>query len=92
LYLYLFQKVEAVEEAFSCYVVHRPDLEAEKTAQFQMELQAALNGLVPEQQEAGIRQYLNMAAFMTNANKLQLLLKLLEGVVQNNVVQARYLL
>lgn len=79
-----------MEEAFSCFLVYRPELEVEKTAQFQVDLQAALNGLVPEQQEAGVRQFLNMAAGMTNAGRLQLLLKLLEGVVQNSIVPSRY--
>lgn len=78
-----------MEEAFSCFLVHRPELELEKISHYHAELQSALKGLVPEQQEAGVRQFLLMAANMTNSNRLQLLLQLLEGAVQNNVVPAR---
>lgn len=78
-----------MEEAFSCFLVHRPEVETEKMAHFQSTFQAALTGLIPEQQETGVKQFLLMAANMTNPSRLQLLLQLLEGVVQNNVVPAK---
>ena len=79
-----------MEEAFSCFLVHRPDFENEKMEQFRSELQIALNNVVPEQQEAGVRQFLLLAANMTNPSRLQFLLQLLEGAVQSNIVSARY--
>ncbi|KAK6627240.1 Mediator of RNA polymerase II transcription subunit 23 [Polyplax serrata] len=82
-------KVEAMEEAFSCFLVHRPELENEKMGQFHTELQTAFTGVVPEQQEAGIRQFLQMAAGMSNPSRLQFLLQLLEKAVHNNVIPAR---
>lgn len=51
-----------------------------------------MNGLTKEQQEAAIRQFLSMAAVMTNHKRLQLLLSLLENLVQTNVLPARYIL
>lgn len=78
-----------MEEAFSCFLVHRPELESEKMGQFHNELQTALTGVVPEQQEAGVRQFLLMAAGMINPSRLQFLLQLLEGAVHNNIVPAR---
>ncbi|XP_066992222.1 mediator of RNA polymerase II transcription subunit 23 isoform X2 [Anabrus simplex] len=82
-------RVEGIEEAFSCYLVHRPDHEAEKIQSFQQELQTALTGLVVEQQEAGVKQYLLMAANMTNHSRLVLLLSLLEKLVSDNILPAR---
>lgn len=81
--------MEGIEEAFSCYLVHHPEVEAEKVQKYQNELQTTLTGLPVEQQEAGIRQYLLVAAGMTNHNRLQLLLSLLETVVANSVLPAR---
>lgn len=78
-----------MEEAFSCFLVHKPELENDKMGQFHSELQTALSGTAPEQQEAGVRQFLLMAASMTNSSRLQLLLQLLEGAVRNNTVPAR---
>lgn len=58
-------------------------------AQYQSALQAAFNGLIPEHQEIGVRQFLNLASGMTNTYRLQQLLQLLESVVQNNILPAR---
>ena len=78
-----------MEEAFSCFLVHRPEVEVDKTAQYQSNLEKALAGLVSEQQEHGVKHFLLMAANMTNLSRLQLLLQLLEGVVHNNAVPAK---
>lgn len=80
-------RVEAIEEAFSCFLVHRS--EDEKAQSFQQELQNALNGLAPEHQESGVKQFLNMAATMTNYSRLQILFHLLDSMVAQNVLQAR---
>ncbi|KAJ9591915.1 hypothetical protein L9F63_001517, partial [Diploptera punctata] len=82
-------KVEGFEEAFSCFMVHRPEHENEKVQNFQQELQSVLSGLNQEQQETGVRLYLLKAAEMTNHNRLQLLLSLLEKLVASNILPAR---
>ncbi|XP_015604323.1 mediator of RNA polymerase II transcription subunit 23 isoform X1 [Cephus cinctus] len=82
-------KVEAIEEAFSCVLVHHPDSESEKIKTWQSELSSAMTGLTPEQKETAVRQFLSMAAAMTNHSRLQLLLSLLENLVNKNVLPAR---
>ncbi|GFG29793.1 hypothetical protein Cfor_03295 [Coptotermes formosanus] len=82
-------KVEGIEEAFSCFLVHRPEQETEKVQNFQQELQSVLSGLNAEQQETGVRAYLLKAAEMTNHSRLQLLLSLLENLVASNILPAR---
>ncbi|XP_063241500.1 mediator of RNA polymerase II transcription subunit 23 [Bacillus rossius redtenbacheri] len=82
-------KVEPIEEAFSCFLVHRPEQEAERLQGCQQELQTLFAGAGSEHQEAGVRQYLLMAACMTNHSRLQQLLSLLETLVGNGVLTAR---
>lgn len=85
--MYLFlQKVEGIEEAFSCFLVHKTEPVESGSKQ---ELQNALTGLPAEQQEAAVKQFLSMAATMTNHSQLQLMLNLLEYLVNNNVISAR---
>nr|CAD7200499.1 unnamed protein product [Timema douglasi] len=66
-------KVEGIEEAFSCFLVHRPELEAEKIQNWQHELQTVFIATPSEHQEAGVRQYLVMAAGMTNSSRLKMM-------------------
>ncbi|KAH0954985.1 hypothetical protein HN011_002731 [Eciton burchellii] len=82
-------KVEAIEEAFSCVLVHHSNNDIEKITTWQNELKSAITGLTKEQQETAVRQFLSMAAAMTNHRRLQLLLSLLENLVQSNFLPAR---
>ncbi|XP_012057151.1 PREDICTED: mediator of RNA polymerase II transcription subunit 23 [Atta cephalotes] len=82
-------KVEAIEEAFSCVLVHHPKKETDKVAAWHQELRTAMTGLTKEQQEAAVRQFLSIAAAMTNHRRLQLLLSLLENLVHSNFLPAR---
>ncbi|KAL1116974.1 hypothetical protein AAG570_004302 [Ranatra chinensis] len=81
-------KVESFEEAFSCFLVHRAEHTAEKQNMLLHELQSALT-CVPTEQEAGVRQFLNIAVTMTNTSRLHLLFTLLENLVANNTLPAR---
>lgn len=83
--------MEAIEEAFSCVLVHQPNNESEKITTWQNELKGVMTGLTKEQQEAAVRQFLSMAAAMTNHRRLQLLLSLLQNLVQSNFLPARYI-
>lgn len=83
--------MEAIEEAFSCVLVHHPKKESEKVTAWHQELKTAVTGLTKEQQEAAVRQFLTMAAAMTNHRRLQLLLSLLENLVYSNYLPARYI-
>ncbi|XP_051162012.1 mediator of RNA polymerase II transcription subunit 23 [Leptopilina boulardi] len=82
-------KVEAIEEAFSCVIVHNAELENEKIAGWQKELSTIMTGLTAEQQESAVRQFLSLAAGMTNHRRLQLLLSMLETLVTKGVLPAR---
>ncbi|XP_075225803.1 mediator of RNA polymerase II transcription subunit 23-like [Lycorma delicatula] len=84
---YLSMRVEAIEEAFSCFLVHRP--ETDKIQTVLQELQSALNELSPEQQEPGVKQFLTMAGTMKNHSRLQLLFSLLESLLKalENVIE-----
>lgn len=70
-------------------LVHHPNCEGEKIATWQTELSSALSNLNKEQQENAIKQFLFLAAAMTNHKRLQLLLSLLENLVTSNVLPAR---
>lgn len=83
--------MEAIEEAFSCVLVHHPTKETDKVAVWLQELRTAMTGLTKEQQEAAVRHFLSMAAAMTNHRRLQLLLSLLENLVHSNYLPARYI-
>lgn len=70
-------------------MVHHPNSESEKITTWQTELSSAMSNLNKEQQENAVKQFLSMAAAMTNHRRLQLLLSLLEHLVTSNVLPAR---
>ncbi|KAH0534921.1 mediator of RNA polymerase II transcription subunit 23 [Cotesia glomerata] len=82
-------RVEAIEEAFSCVLVHNLGSETEKIKKWQGELRSAMLKLPVDQQELAVKQFLTLAAGMTNHKRLQLLLGLLENLVVNTVLPAR---
>lgn len=86
------QRVEAVEEAFSCFLVYKPEQESERLAMYQKKLCSIMSTLNVELQELAIRQYLTLTAVLTNKYKMRQLLTLLENLVNTNILQARYLI
>ncbi|XP_037867967.1 mediator of RNA polymerase II transcription subunit 23 [Bombyx mori] len=84
-------KVEAVEEAFSSFLVHKPEQENERLSMYQKKLCSILTTLNPDLQESSIRQYLTLTAVLTNKYKMKQLLTLLENLVNTNILQARML-
>jgi mediator of RNA polymerase II transcription subunit 23 len=81
--------VEAVEEAFSCFLVHKPEQENERLSMYQKKLCAVMTTLSADLQESAIRQYLTLTAVLTNRYKMKQLLTLLENLVNTNILQAR---
>lgn len=81
--------METVEEAFSCFLVHKPEQENERLSMYQKKLCAVLTTTSAEVQESVIRQYLTLTAVLTNRYKLKQLLSLLENLVNTNIIQAR---
>ena len=82
-----FMRVEAIEEGLSCFLIQRP--ESDRLSALRSDLIGILSDLDKPQQEAGVKQYLNIASAMTNAARLQLLLKVLHDLVEKNVLQAQ---
>lgn len=82
-------KVEGIEEAFSCFLVHRPHAESEKLQLWQQELTKVLRGITQQEQvEIAIRQYLSVAATCSQS-RLQFLMEILESLVRGGVLGAR---
>ncbi|XP_056641984.1 mediator of RNA polymerase II transcription subunit 23 isoform X1 [Diorhabda carinulata] len=81
-------KVEGIEEAFSCFLVHRLNNETEKITTWQQELSTAFRNTNPEQLDVAVRQYLGIA-YGCSQNHLKLLMELLETSVKNGTLPAR---
>ncbi|OWR46814.1 mediator of RNA polymerase II transcription subunit 23 isoform X1 [Danaus plexippus] len=84
-------RVEAVEEAFSCFLVYKPEQESERLSIYQKKLCSIMSSPSAEVQESAIRQYLTLTAVLTNRYKMKQLLGLLENLVNTNILQARML-
>ncbi|KAL7298235.1 mediator of RNA polymerase II transcription subunit 23 [Trichogramma pretiosum] len=82
-------KVEAIEEAFSCIIVHNTNKEKEKIKGWQNDLTNAMVILSLEQRESAVRKFLYTAAEITNYRRMHLIMTLLENLVSTNVLSAR---
>ena len=49
-----------------------------------------MSGIPPEQQEIGVKQFLNICSKITNYKLLHLVLSLLENLVTTNILPAKY--
>lgn len=78
-----------MEEAFSCFLVNKPEQESERLSIYQKKLCAIMTTLSADLQESAIRQYLILTAVLTNRYKMKQLLALLENLVNTNIIQAR---
>lgn len=81
-------RVESIEEAFSCFLVHRLAAEREKISGWQQDLTNALRGASSEQVDVAVRHYLSVAAG-TSQSRLQLLMNLLDRLVHGGTLPAR---
>ena len=83
------QRVEAIEEAFSCIIVHNTNKEKEKIKKWQTDLTNAMMNLAPDQQENAVSKFLYTAAEITNYKRMHLIMSLMENLVSNNILPAR---
>ncbi|KAH1002628.1 hypothetical protein HUJ04_008697 [Dendroctonus ponderosae] len=81
-------KVDAMEEAFSCFLVHRSETERENIAKWQQELCDFFEGLNPEHLDFVLRQYLNVTS-QSSRRRMQVLIELLEHCIRKGALQAR---
>ncbi|KAL3284506.1 hypothetical protein HHI36_018665 [Cryptolaemus montrouzieri] len=79
-------KVEGIEEAFSCFLVHCSS--SEKDCQRQQEMINVFKIIPQEQMDFAIRHYLNVTS-SSSQHKMQSLMNMLEKIVKSNTVQAR---
>ncbi|CAH4038427.1 mediator of RNA polymerase II transcription subunit 23 isoform X1 [Pieris brassicae] len=83
--------VEAVEEAFSCFLVHQPGQDNEVLNMHLKKFSAIMASATAEYQDTIIRKYLALTAVLTNCRHMKKLIILLENLVNTNVIQARML-
>ncbi|XP_065161273.1 mediator of RNA polymerase II transcription subunit 23 [Atheta coriaria] len=81
-------KVEGIEEAFSCFLVHRPANEADKLNVYLQELTGSLKNTNSDVQENAVRQVLFVAS-TSSYSQLQLLMELLEQLIKTQALPAR---
>ncbi|XP_044767025.1 mediator of RNA polymerase II transcription subunit 23 [Coccinella septempunctata] len=79
-------KVDSIEEAFSCFLVHQPSTITD--SQIQQDLINIFKTIPQDQLDYAIRHYLNVAS-SSSRDRMKSLIKLLESVVRNNGVEAR---
>lgn len=82
-------RVEAIEEAFVCFLIHRPNSEEEKLQQWHNDLSTALRGASSDQLEAALRHYLFVGATQCSLSQLKLVMDLLERIVKSGIIPAR---
>lgn len=81
-------KVEAIEKAFNCFLVHRPEKEATKIAVWQQELSNVFQNINPDQLDLALRQYFSVVSGCSYSH-MRLLMELLENIVMNRILPAR---
>uniref|UniRef100_A0A8D8YA77 Mediator of RNA polymerase II transcription subunit 23 n=1 Tax=Cacopsylla melanoneura TaxID=428564 RepID=A0A8D8YA77_9HEMI len=82
-------KVDYIEEAFSCYIVHKSNTQKDKLKASIAEFSSIFHGIPPETQELGIKQFLVLAGITTSHSRKAFLFNILEQLVADNVLPAR---
>ncbi|CAG9771045.1 unnamed protein product [Ceutorhynchus assimilis] len=81
-------RVEGIEEAFSCFLVHRSETEAQNLSKWQQELCEFFETLNPDHLDIVLRQYLQVA-LRSAQSRMQVLLELMEHCIRKGSLQAR---
>lgn len=81
-------KVEAIEEAFNCFLVHRAEKEAIKIAVWQQDLTDLFQNISPEQLDLALRQYFSVISGCSHSH-MRLLMELLENIIMTKILPAR---
>lgn len=81
-------KVEAIEEAFNCFLVHRADKEAAKIAVWQQELSNVFQNINPDQLDLALRQYFGVVSGCSHS-QMGLLMELLDNIIMNKIIPPR---
>lgn len=86
-----FLKVQYIEEAFLCVIVHKPDAEKQKCEQFTNNIISLFQNTSSEGKDAVLRVYLLRAAHSGNLAQLKVLMDTLHKLVTGNLISARVL-
>lgn len=81
--------MEAIEEAFSCLIVHSQTEEKDKISTWQKQLKTLITGITQEQQEIAVKKFLYISTKINNYKQLHLVLSLLEYLVTSNTLPAK---
>ncbi|XP_017776006.1 PREDICTED: mediator of RNA polymerase II transcription subunit 23 [Nicrophorus vespilloides] len=81
-------RVEGIEEAFSCFLIHRQGAELDKISVWVQELQTILQEANNDVLEAALRQVLSVGS-TCSYSRLQLLMEVLERLIKLKVLPAR---
>uniref|UniRef100_A0A1I8MQB3 Mediator of RNA polymerase II transcription subunit 23 n=1 Tax=Musca domestica TaxID=7370 RepID=A0A1I8MQB3_MUSDO len=86
-----YLKVETIEEAFLSVIVYHPNGEADKASKFTNDIVKAFGNIHPDNKENVVRQYLQKAATVTNANHLKVLMSTLGKLTELHLITAKLL-
>lgn len=81
--------MEAIEEAFSCYLILQLEVENPRIKWFKKELTGLFSGFTPEIQESALKVYLNLTASSVNNINMKKMFDFLVELVNSNVLPAR---
>lgn len=87
--MFIFQKVDYIEEAFSCYIVHKPHSQQEKLQAYIVDFTSVFHGIPAETQELGIKQFLVLAGNTISHSRKAFLFHIIEQLVADNVLPSR---
>ncbi|KAI5734599.1 hypothetical protein M8J77_008576 [Diaphorina citri] len=82
-------KVDYIEEAFSCYIIHKLNTQKDRLKCSISEFCSVFQGIPPENQELGIKQFLVLAGNTNSHSRKGFLFNVLEQLVADNVLPAR---
>ncbi|XP_076272073.1 mediator complex subunit 23 isoform X2 [Rhynchophorus ferrugineus] len=80
--------VDGIEEAFSCFLVHRPEDEAQNVARWQQELSDFFTNLNPDLIDTALRHYIHVT-IQGSQSQMELLFNLLEHSIRKGSLPAR---
>ncbi|XP_061399738.1 mediator of RNA polymerase II transcription subunit 23 [Musca vetustissima] len=86
-----YLKVETIEEAFLSVIVYHPNGETDKATKFTNDIVNAFANIPPDNKENVVRQYLQTAATVTNANHLKVLMSTLGKLTESHLITAKLL-
>lgn len=83
------QKTDAIEEAFSCFIVRNSGNGKWQRNAYQEELKTLFSNTAPESLETAVRTYISAIASLRGSKQLPLLFSILESLVHSSILPAK---